>query len=68
MPVQPLPNRYPPRSRIECVGPGCGIIVTSATASRENWAKIVKRQYVKRGGSDFIGWCPRCRVKFEVER
>lgn len=63
----PSQNPYPPRSKIECVGPECHVIASMITADRERWKSITKRQYPKKDQPLYLGWCPRCSSKFGVE-
>ena len=63
----PSPNPYPPRSRIECVGPGCHAITSCVSAVKERWQSMTKRQYPKLNQPEYLGWCRHCAEKYGVE-
>lgn len=62
-----MPSPYPPRSRIECVGPGCHAITSCTSAVKERWRLMTKRQYPKLNQPEFLGWCRHCAEKYGVE-
>ena len=62
-----MPNPYPPRSRVECVGPNCHLIIAAVTAAKEQWKCVTKRKYSRRDQPEYIGWCRACCDKYGVE-
>ena len=54
------------RSRVECVGPKCGIVVSMVTAQSEKWSKVAASIHPNnRDRRTHIGWCPRCWAKYD---
>lgn len=56
------------RSRVECVGPKCGIVVSMVTAQSERWKRIASSVHPNnKDRRTHLGWCRKCSDKYGVE-
>ncbi len=58
-------------SRVECVGPKCGIVVSMVTAESEGWVRITQssgQRLTPRKDRTHIAWCSRCARTYGVEK